>query len=195
MESGDITLDYKDFRNGLLSLSLILIIFSFTFILGSISLKPYIALTTQERNFIVTLCIINILFCAYYLWEVLKLDKIFRLENQNIIKFGKKIGVITLFYTQHLFLFITLLFRDRHNLEMIMVFLIIFIEVLLISVVLKEVYDLVFLEETRRDFEIEENRKKYIEKEKRPLPLSFHLGFHKHLLFFSFARTHLLCFQ
>lgn len=43
-------------------------------------------------------------------------------------------------------------------------------EVLLISVVLKEVYDLVFLEETRRDFEIEENRKKYIEKEKRPLP-------------------------
>ncbi|MBA7683580.1 hypothetical protein ES703_91952 [subsurface metagenome] len=86
------------------------------------------------------------------------------------IKFGKKIGVITLFYIPHLFLSITFLFRDRHNLENIMVFLIIFMEVVLISVVLKEVYDLVFLEEARRDFEIEENRKKYIEKEKRPLP-------------------------
>ncbi len=147
-----------------------MIIFSFTFILGSIFLKPYIALTAKERDFIVILCSINLFFCTYYIWEVSNFEKIYKLENKNIIKFGKKIGVITLFYIPHLFLFITLLFRDRHNLEIIMVFLIIFMEVLLISVVLKEVYDLVFLEEISRDFEIEENRKKYIEKEKRPLP-------------------------
>jgi len=109
------------------------------------------------------------MFCSYYLWEASNLEKIYKLENKNIIKFGKKIGVITLFYIPHLFLFITLLFRDRHNLEMIMVFLIIFMEVLLISMVIKEVYDLVILEETRRDFEIEENRKKYIVKDKKPL--------------------------
>lgn len=147
-----------------------MIIFSFTFILGSIFLKPYIALTAKERDFIVILCSINLFFCTYYIWEVSNLEKIYKLENKNIIKFGKKIGVITLFYIPHLFLSITFLFRDRHNLENIMVFLIIFMEVVLISVVLKEVYDLVFLEEARRDFEIEENRKKYIEKEKRPLP-------------------------
>jgi len=145
-------------------------IFSFTFILGSILLKPYIGLPAKERDFIVILCSINLLFCSYYIREASHLEKTYKLENKNIIKFGKKIGIITLFYFPHLFLFITLLFRDGHNLEMIMVFLIIFIEVLLISVVFKEVYDLVFLEETRRNFEIEENRKKYIEKEKRPLP-------------------------
>jgi hypothetical protein len=43
-------------------------------------------------------------------------------------------------------------------------------EVMLIGVVLKEVYDLVFLDEARRDFEIEADRKKYIEKEKKTLP-------------------------
>ncbi|MBY8986770.1 MAG: hypothetical protein KGD65_16980 [Candidatus Lokiarchaeota archaeon] len=43
-------------------------------------------------------------------------------------------------------------------------------ELTLIVLVLKEVYDLLFLEETRRNFEIEENRKKYLEKEDRNLP-------------------------
>ena len=47
-----------------------------------------------------------------------------------------------------------------------MISLIILMEILLIGVVLKEVYDLVFLEESRRDAEIEEDRKKYIETEK-----------------------------
>ena len=147
-----------------------MIIFSFTFILGSIFLKPLINLTAKDRDFIVILCSINLLFCSYYIREALHLEKTYKLENKNIIKFGKKIGVITLFYFPHLFLLITLLFRDNHNLEILMIFLIIFIELLLISVVFKEVYDLVFLEETRRDFEIEENRKKYIEKEEKPLP-------------------------
>jgi len=43
-------------------------------------------------------------------------------------------------------------------------------ELTLIGLVLKEVYDILFMEDTRRDFEIEENRKKYLEKEKGPLP-------------------------
>ncbi len=51
-----------------------------------------------------------------------------------------------------------------------MVVLIFIVELLLIGLVLKEVYDLLFMEEVRRNFEIEENRKKYIEKEKGPLP-------------------------
>ena len=51
-----------------------------------------------------------------------------------------------------------------------MVVLIFIVELLLIGLVLKEVYDLLFMEEVRRNFEIEENRKKYIEKEKGLLP-------------------------
>lgn len=46
-------------------------------------------------------------------------------------------------------------------------------EAMLIGLVLKETYDLVFLLESRRDFELNENRKKYIDKEKKPLPEEF----------------------
>ncbi|MFW9939781.1 MAG: hypothetical protein ACFFFT_01980 [Candidatus Thorarchaeota archaeon] len=164
---GGKTLDYKDFHDGLLSLAMILNIFSFSFMLSSILLKSYINLSVKDRDFIVILCSINLLFSFYYIGEISRLEKIFKLENKNIIKFGKRIGVITLFYIPLLFLLITLLFRDTHNLERIMIFLIILIELLIIGVVFKEVYDLVFLEQTRRDFEIEENRKKYIDKEIR----------------------------
>ena len=92
------------------------------------------------------------------------------MENKIIIKFGKRIGVITLLYLPHLFLFTILFLWELHNLELIMVVLIFIVELLLIGLVLKEVYDLLFMEEVRRNFEIEENRKKYIEKEKGPLP-------------------------
>ncbi|KKM19316.1 hypothetical protein LCGC14_1656870 [marine sediment metagenome] len=98
--------------------------------------------------------------------NAVRLEKIFRLENKHIINFGKNIGILTLFYIVHFLLFSTLFFRDLHNLEIILVFLIFILEALLIGLVLKEVYDLVFLVESRRDFELNENRKKYIEREK-----------------------------
>ncbi|MFX0132997.1 MAG: hypothetical protein ACFFDN_05055 [Candidatus Hodarchaeota archaeon] len=157
-------LDYKDFHNGLLSLTLILLIFSLTLLIGSIVLKPYIGLQAEERDFIIILCFINLLFASYYLWNVLRLEKIFRLENKNIIKFGKIIGIVTVFYIPHVFILATLFLRDLHNLVLLMIFLIFLMELMLIGLILKEVYDLLFIEEARRDFELETNRKKYIER-------------------------------
>ena len=168
--NGGNPIDYKDFHDGLLSLSLILLMFSLTLMIGSIILKPFIHIQSQERDLIVILCSINIVFSLYYLWNVLRLGKIFRLENKHIIKFGKIIGGVTLIYIPHLIIFTSLLFRNLHNFELMLISLIIFMEVILIGVVLKEVYDLVFLNEARRDFEIEADRKKYIEKEKKTLP-------------------------
>ena len=135
--------------------------------IGSIILKPFIGIQSQERDLIVILCSINIMFSLYYLWNALRLEKIFGLENKNIIKFGKIIGVVTLIKIPHVIIFATLLFRNLHNLEIMLISLIIFMEVMLIGVVLKEVYDLVFLDEARRGFEIEADRKKYVEKEKK----------------------------
>lgn len=160
-------MDYKDFHDGLLSLALILFLFSVTLMIGSIVLKPFIGIQSQERDLIVILCSINILFTMYYLWNVLRLEKIFKLENKNIIKFGKTIGIVTLIYIPHFIVFSTLFFRNLHNLEIIMIVLIVLMEVMLIGVVLKEVYDLVFLEESQRNFEIEADRKKYIERYKK----------------------------
>lgn len=162
-------MDFKDFKDGLTSLSLLLSVFSLTLIIGSIALKPYIGLEPQERDLIVILCTVNFFFFLFYLWNAIRLEKIFRLENKNIIKFGKSMGIATLIYVPHLIIFTTLFLRDLHSLELVMIFIVFLIEIMLVGLVLKEVYDLIFMEESQKDFEIEVNRKKYIEREKIPI--------------------------
>ncbi len=91
-------MDYKDFHDGLLSISLIQFIMSLTFLIGSIVLKPYIALEPKERDFIVLLTVLNISFSIYYIIEALRLEKVFKLEDKHVIKFGKRIGIVSLVY-------------------------------------------------------------------------------------------------
>ena len=157
-------MDYKYFHDGLLSLSVVQIIFSSTLLLGSIILKPYIALEPDERDFIILLALVNLVFSFYYLIEALKLDSVFCLEEKHIFKFGKRIGVVSLIYTPHLFVFISLLLIDLHDLQLMMVILNLIIETLLLGIVFKEIYDILFKEETERKFELEQNRKLYFEK-------------------------------
>lgn len=162
-------MDYKDFHDGLLSLSLVLSIFSLSFLMGSIVLKPYIGLELNELIFIVILCVINLAFNMYYAIEALRLKKVFKLEDKNVIKFGKRLGIITVFYIPHFFLIISLFFIGLHNLEVLMVLLIFFMEALLLGLIFKEVYDLVFLEDSERKFELKLNRARYIEGDKEDL--------------------------
>ncbi len=157
-------MDYKDFHDGLLSLSLVLFIFSITFLIGSIVLKPFIALEPFDRDFIIIINIVNIMFSIYYMIEALRLNKIFKLDNKYIINFGKRIGIVSLIYIPQIFLVSSLLLRDLHNLQVMMTSLIIFIEILLLGVIFKEVYDLIFKEEAERKFELKKNRKLYFEK-------------------------------
>lgn len=157
-------MDYKDFHDGLLSLSLVLLIFSITFLIGSIVLKPFIALEPFDRDFIIIISIVNILFSIYYMIEALRLNKIFKLDDKYIINFGKRIGIVSLIYIPHIFLISSLFLRDLHNLQIMMTSLIIIIEVILLGVVFKEVYDLIFREEAERVFELKKNRKLYLEK-------------------------------
>ncbi|HUW90859.1 MAG TPA: hypothetical protein VMV43_10160 [Candidatus Nanopelagicaceae bacterium] len=157
-------MDYKYFHDGLLSLSVVQFVFSLTLLLGSIILKPYIALEPDERDFIILLALVNLVFSFYYLIEALKLESVFSLEEKHIFKFGKRIGVISLLYTPHLFVFISLLFIDLHDLQLMMVILNLIIETLLLGIVFKEIYDILFKEETERKFELEQNRKLYFEK-------------------------------
>jgi len=159
-------MDFKDFREGLISLALLIFIFSLTFIVGSIFLKPYINLEIEDQNFIIILNTINMIFSVYYLCEALRLEKIFKLEDKHIIKFGKRIGIITLFYISHFFLMGSLLFRELHILQNMMIVLIMLLELGLVGVVLKEAFDLVYLEESQRKLELEKNRRMYINRER-----------------------------
>jgi len=159
-------MDFKDFREGLLSLALLIFIFSLTFMMGSILLRPYINLKLGDQEFIIILSIINMMFSMYYLIEALRLEKIYKLEDKHIIKFGKRIGIITIFYISHFFLMGSLLFRELNNLQNMIIILIMLLEVCLFGVILKEVYDLVFLEKSQRKLELDKNRRTYIKRER-----------------------------
>jgi len=156
-------MDYKYFRDGLISLSTVQFIFSSTFLFSSILLKPYIALEPIERDYIILLTSINMFFSIYYFIEALKFEKVYRLEEKHIRKFGKRIGVISLIYLPHIFLLSSLLFLDLHNLQVMMNWLSLIIESFLLGILFKEIYDLLFKEEAERKFEIDQNRKIYLE--------------------------------
>jgi len=156
-------MDYKEFRNGLLSLSSLLSLFSLTFLFSTIVLKPYIALEPIDRDFIVLICILNIIFSVYIILEGIHLKDVFKLEDKNIIKFGKRLGIITMIYFPNLLLFCSLLFKEQNNLQLLMIYLLLIIKVLLLSIIFKEVYDLVLKHPSDRKFELEKNRKLYFE--------------------------------
>ena len=156
-------MDYKDFHDGLLSISLIQFIISLTFLIGSIILKPYIALEPKERDFIVLLTVLNLSFSIYYIIEALRLEKVFKLEDKHVFKFGKRIGIVSLVYSPLYLIFFSLLFLDLHELQVMIVYLNLIINTMLLGVVFKEIYDLLFITEAERKFELEKNRKLYLE--------------------------------
>jgi len=156
-------MDYKDFHDGLLSISLIQFIISLTFLISSIVLKPYIALEPKERDFIVLLTALNMSFSFYYVIAALRLEKIFKLEDKHVIKFGKRIGIVSLVYSPLYFTFFSLLFFNLHELQVMMIYLNLIIETLLLGLVFKEACDLLFITEAERKFELEKNRKLYLE--------------------------------
>ena len=53
-------MDFKDFREGLLSLGLLIFMFSLTFMMGSILMNPNINLKLGDQEFIIILSTINI---------------------------------------------------------------------------------------------------------------------------------------
>lgn len=158
-------MDFKDFHDALLSLSLVVFMFSLTYLIGTLLLRPYVGLEPAEMWFIVFLSFINIPFSLYYLWEALRLKEIFKLEDKHIIKFAKRIGAITILYSPHYFVFLSLLFIGLHNLQFMMAGLVIFMETLLLGVVYKEVYDILYLEPKQREFEFREARERYLKDE------------------------------
>jgi len=162
-------MDYKDFKDGLVSLSLVVFIFSLTFILGVIILQYQTQLSTLERDYIIILCAINIFFSLYYALEGARLDKVFKLEDRHILKFGRRLGIITVIYSPHFFFIISLLFHGLNNLHLMMVFLILFMEGMLLWICLREVYDLLFVNERQLSYELDKFRKRYLEHEKKPI--------------------------
>ncbi len=162
-------MDFKTFHDGLLSLGCVIFMFSLTFMIGTIVLRPYIGLRITDMYFIEILCIINLFFCIYYVVEATRLEKVFKLEDKHVLRFGKRIGVVSIFYAIHFFIFSSLFLRDVHNIEILLAFLILLLQFLLLGLVFKEVYDLVFLTEAERKYELERDRMRYFKGEGKDL--------------------------
>ena len=131
--------------------------------IGSIILKPYIALEPSERDLIVVLTIIGQIISIYDTIEALNLEKIIKFEIRYSKNFGKRIGIISIVFIPHLIIMYSLLFYNLHNLQVMMISLNLIIETILFGLIFKEVYDLLFRDESERMFEFEKNRKLYLE--------------------------------
>ena len=161
-------MDYKDFKDGLSSLSFVISIFSLTLIIGAVLLQYQTHLATVTMNYIIILCSVNIIFNLYYLSEALRLNKIFKLEDKHIFKFGRRIAIVTIFYSPHFFILISLFFNNLNTLHLMMVFMIFILEAILLGLVFKEVYDLLFVSEAEAKREIQKNRQLYLERRGKP---------------------------
>jgi hypothetical protein len=156
-------MDYKEFRNGIISASSLLAVFSTTLLISSITLKPYIALEPKSRDLIVIMSGINILFCVYWLIEGVHFKKIIKLEEKNIKKFGKRLGIVTLLYFPNLILFSSFFFLRLNNLLFLMFILLLVDKICLLGLIFKEVYDLLLNSPNERKFELKQDRKLYFD--------------------------------
>ena len=157
-------MDFKVFHDGLISSSLTLLLFSITLMTGAIVFKPYLALEPYDRNLIVILCAISMVFSVIYFIFGLKIKSVFKLELKNILRFVKTLGFINIIFTPHLFFMLFLFTKEIHDLLFLIVIMNIFIELILIGLVYKEIMDLFFRQESEVKFEVEKNQKLYFEK-------------------------------
>ncbi|MCJ7648224.1 MAG: hypothetical protein MUP85_06395 [Candidatus Lokiarchaeota archaeon] len=157
-------MDFKVFHDGLVSGSLLLILFSTTLMMGAIVFKPYLALEPDDRNLIVMLCAFSMVFSVTYFFFGLKTKSVFKLELKNILRFVKILGFINVIFTPHLFFMLFLFTKEIHDLLFLIVIMNIFIELILIGLVYKEIMDLFFRQESEVKFEVEKNQKLYFEK-------------------------------
>ncbi|MHA1454692.1 MAG: hypothetical protein ACTSR5_01735 [Promethearchaeota archaeon] len=145
-------MDFKVFHDGLISSSLTLLLFSITLMMGAIIFKPYLALEPNDRNLIVILCTISMVFSVIYFFFGLKTKSVFKLELKNILRFVKILGFINIIFT-----------KELQDLQLLIIILNIFIELILIGLVYKEIIDLFFKQESEVKFEVEKNQKLYFE--------------------------------
>jgi len=156
-------MDFKVFHDGLISSSLTLLLFSITLMMGAIIFKPYLALEPNDRNLIVILCTISMVFSVIYFFFGLKTKSVFKLELKNILRFVKILGFINIIFTPHLFFMLYLFTKELQDLQLLIIILNIFIELILIGLVYKEIIDLFFKQESEVKFEVEKNQKLYFE--------------------------------
>ncbi len=154
-------MDFKVFHDGLISSSITILLFSTTLMTGAIVFKPYLSLEPSDRNLIVILCIISLIFSVIYFFFGLKTKSVFKLELKNILRFVKLLGFINIIFTPHLFFMLFLFTKELQNLLILIVLLNIIMEMILIGLVYKEIIDLFFKEESEVKFEVEKNQKLY----------------------------------
>jgi hypothetical protein len=152
-------MDLKIFHDGLISASLTLETFSLTLILEILLAKQNL---NHRSLFLIMLLSCNMLFCTYNILEGTRIKRIFKLENKNILKFVKRIGIINLIYTPHMIIYGVNFYYNIDDSLKVMAFLTYLLEIVLIVLIYKEVYDILLKNQLERNFDLSEDRALYL---------------------------------
>jgi hypothetical protein len=153
-------MDIKEFREGVLSLSCVILILSLGILMGSYFARPYLTLDQFEINFIGVLSICNIVFSLFYMWKAQRSKFVIRLEMEYIIRYAQILSVSILIYIPHTFFLGFLLFRFIALIEKLLIFALLLFEILLIYTIIDFVYNIIWVDEDKRKANIEKNRRK-----------------------------------
>lgn len=156
-------MDLKEFQEALISLSFLLIILSLAISIVSFFARPYLSLDQFQINYIIGLCIINLIFSPFYLFQALRVKKIYRLEIDYIIKYAKIMGISILIYFPHIIFLLTFLMMEIATLEKFISFSLLIFELMLTYIIIRHSYDLLFTDESERKANIIRNRRNYLE--------------------------------
>jgi hypothetical protein len=130
-------LDLREIQEGIVSIAVVILLFSITLIVISILFKPYLVLEPWERDYIVLVSGFNIPFCFYYIIEGIWVSTIRELHEKYTSKFIIRTGIVSVLYIPHLIFMIGFLLMDVNFLEKVMVIVVVVLEVFIIGLIVR----------------------------------------------------------
>jgi len=153
-------MDIDEFWDGLLSISFLIIIFSFAIIVISLNFNEIFSIDSGALEQIFILCLLDFPLSFYFIVESLRIKKFVNSEDHYIVNFGRRIGIVALIFIPHIIYFISLIIGELNGILKIACALLVFFELVLIGLIGKEIYDLFILKERRSYYNRNKNYRK-----------------------------------
>ncbi|TXT67153.1 MAG: membrane protein of unknown function [Promethearchaeota archaeon] len=136
-------MEADEFQEAVVSLSFLIIIFSFILIVLTVNFTQIFDLEVNFGQELFILSIINCLLSIYFIIETLRIRKLPLSENENISGTKKRESIAVLFFIPHIIYFIIILIRESYQIITIVSSILIFLEFILICIIIKESYNII----------------------------------------------------
>jgi len=140
-------MDLVRFKEGILSFSGIDLIISIVFLSTSYLIKDILLIEPELLPLITILCLINIVASAYFIYEGMEFYKIKRMDKKQRARYGWRFLVVGLVYIGNIIFHIFFLFQRFVEIIHILLYLLLFCEIGVSGVAIREGYDLIWGDE------------------------------------------------